>query len=128
MGENDCTRYCKSDDATVLKFSSATDVDQAAPLVRTLLQMRDRINPAVLTSMDEVGTILPNDNIHNVSTPDPLYYQASAAMFAYSFVTYAAMGVDILGMSQVSCPSRAVRARRSHLACWYATDRLVWHS
>lgn len=42
-----------------------------------------------------------DDNENNATEPTDLYYQASGATFAYSFVNVAEMGIDILGMSQV---------------------------
>jgi len=50
---------------------------------------------------DELGVILPNDNDPNAETPPAVYWNAAGAMFAYSFITLGAKGIDVLGQSQL---------------------------
>lgn len=76
-------------------------VDNVAPKIQALLQIRDRVNPRVRSSLDELGTILPDDNDNSAPVPSALYYQASGAQFAYAFVRFSQMGVDVIGMSQL---------------------------
>lgn len=62
--------------------------------------------PDVMIDADEVGVILPDDDDPKWTADEPgfpsLYWNAAAAQFAYLFGMGAGIGLDVLGMSQVS--------------------------
>jgi hypothetical protein len=56
----------------------------------------------VLTqTIDEIGVILPNDNDNNAEPFPVIYFNAVSAAFAYMFAHTAAMGIDVIGSSQL---------------------------
>jgi len=61
--------------------------------------------PHVMIDADEVGIILPDDNdpIYTATAPGfpAVYWNAAAAMYAYIFGRAAAVGLDVLGESQL---------------------------
>ncbi len=64
--------------------------------------LRNRLSPKTLIDTDEIGTFLPGDN----TRPKPLaiphaYWNLSGAMFAYVYAHLAALGVDVVGESQL---------------------------
>jgi hypothetical protein len=68
---------------------------------KAIVAARNRLSPGTKIYVDEVGTILPRDNDPGVTQPEPLYFQASGAMFAYAFSRLAQMGVEAVMMSQL---------------------------
>ena len=73
--------------------------------VKTIQGIRDALNPNVLLDADEVGVILDDDNDPKWTSTAPgfpaVYWNAAAAMYAYLFGTTAALGLDVLGESQL---------------------------
>jgi len=73
--------------------------------VRAIQGIRDALNPSVLLDADEVGVILPDDNDPKYTSTAPgfpaIYWNAAAAMYAYLFGKTAALGLDVLGESQL---------------------------
>jgi len=73
--------------------------------VAAIQAVRDALNPAVMLDADEVGVILSDDNDPKWTSDAPgfpaVYWNAAAAMYAYLFGTTAAMGLDVLGESQL---------------------------
>ena len=74
--------------------------------VRYVEQIRKRLSPATRTTLDEIGSILPGDPAGKETIPD-LYWNASAALYAYVYLEAMRMGIDIVAESQlVGYPSQ----------------------
>jgi hypothetical protein len=79
-------------------FSQA---DEFLAQVKIIEGFRKSMNPTVKTCLDEMGSILPNDNDQPpVPFPD-IYWNAGGALFAYEFGILAPLGIEILGESQL---------------------------
>lgn len=57
--------------------------------------IRKRLAPNVKTDLDELGTFINNDHI------EPIYYNLSAAVYAYLFIELSKMQIDVIGESQL---------------------------
>ena len=76
--------------------------DQFFDVVRRIEAIRTALAPSVRTTIDEAGVILPGDNDMPPSPAFPLvYWNACAAGFAYLFAHLSAIGVDVVGSSQL---------------------------
>ncbi|KAA6462179.1 glycosyl hydrolase family 39 [Acidobacteria bacterium AB60] len=80
---------------------------------RYILAIRDRLSPKTKVDTDELGVILPTDDIEiraSKAMPDHIprrYWNAAAALYAFLFVELTKMGVDVIGESQlVGYPSQ----------------------
>ncbi|PRP83305.1 hypothetical protein PROFUN_09517 [Planoprotostelium fungivorum] len=61
-----------------------SDADNFVQEVKQIIVIRDKLNPEVKLSADEVGVILPGDNTPTDDEPlNPLYWSANGAMYAY---------------------------------------------
>ena len=73
--------------------------------VSAIQAVRDALNPSVLLDADEVGVILADDNDPVWTSEKPgfpaVYWNSAAAMYGYLFGTTAALGLDVLGESQL---------------------------
>jgi hypothetical protein len=108
--------------------------DQFFETFKQIRDIRDQLSPKTLLDCDEMGSILPNDNDPQPPAINPLYWPASAGLFAYEFGNLAvlvslflprflpvlsmavglvrecvagerAQGLDIMGISQFcGCP------------------------
>lgn len=84
--------------------------DKFVDVVRFVESIRLRLSPQTRTTINEVGSILPDDI--NQGEPGMIYrtktyWNLSGAMFAYLYAQLAQMGIDILGESQlVGFPSQ----------------------
>ncbi|MBV8631830.1 MAG: glycosyl hydrolase family 39 [Silvibacterium sp.] len=93
-----------------------TFFDQADRLitnVRYVESIRKRLSPETKTDTDELGVILPTDELEirdSAAHPDripALYWNAAGALYAYLYIELSKMGVDIIGESQlVGYPSQ----------------------
>ncbi len=72
--------------------------------VQEIQNVRRQFNPSVQTDIDEIGTMMPNDNgaaeVKSLLGPSS-YWNLSGAMFAYLFGNLAAQGIQIAGESQL---------------------------
>ena len=78
--------------------------DRFADVVRYIEAIRQRLSPKTRTTINEAGSILPDDI--NQGEPGIIYrtdsyWNLSGAMFAYLYVQLAQMGIDVLGESQL---------------------------
>lgn len=80
---------------------------------RYILAIRDRLSPQTKVDTDELGVILPTDDVEikaSKAMPDhipPRYWNAAAALYGYLFVELTKLGVDVIGESQlVGYPSQ----------------------
>src|SRR6185312_5209357 len=62
-----------------------------------------RLSPKTRTTIDEIGSILDNDNeVPDRKTPIPdTYWNLSGALYAYVYLGLAHMGIDVVGESQL---------------------------
>ncbi|MFN7999088.1 MAG: glycosyl hydrolase family 39 [Bryobacteraceae bacterium] len=66
--------------------------------------IRQRLSPSTRTTINEVGSILPGDPGKVGETPRPIpdsYWNLSGAVFAYLYGNLAALGIDVVGESQL---------------------------
>ncbi len=72
--------------------------------VQEIQNVRRQYNPNVQTDIDEIGTMMPNDNgadqVKAMLGNDP-YWNLSGAMFAYLFGNLAVQGIQVIGESQL---------------------------
>ena len=87
-----------------------TFFDQASrfvDLVRYIQAMRARLSPGTATDIDELGAILPNDNVTPRGPIPDSYWNLCSAMYAYLYSELAQLGVEVVGESQlVGYPSQ----------------------
>ncbi len=70
--------------------------------VRAVEKIRRRLSPQTLTDVDELGSILPDDTAPRLARPIPhMYWNLSGAMYAYMYAKLAAMGIHVVGESQL---------------------------
>jgi len=78
--------------------------DQADTFINevvNIISIRNSMNPNVKIDIDEIGVILPDDNVDDpIPIPDP-YWNAAGAMYAYLVGNLAPLGINILGQSQL---------------------------
>jgi hypothetical protein len=82
-------------------------------ITRYILAIRDRLSPDTKIDTDELGVILPTDDLEikaSKAMPDHIphrYWNAAASLYAYLFVELSKLGVDVIGESQlVGYPSQ----------------------
>jgi hypothetical protein len=93
-----------------------TFFNQAAGFLATtryILAIRDLLSPQTKIDTDELGVILPTDDVEiraSKAMPDHIphrYWNAAGALYAYLFVELSKLGVDVIGESQlVGYPSQ----------------------
>ncbi len=67
-----------------------------------IIALRDRLSPKTMIDTDEIGVFLPGDNTRAKPLPVPrAYWNLSGAMFAYVYARLAALGVNVVGESQL---------------------------
>jgi hypothetical protein len=71
--------------------------------VKFIESIRKRLSPTTKTTIDELGSILDNDNdVPDRKTPIPdSYWNLSGALYAYTYLSLAHMGIDVVGESQL---------------------------
>ncbi len=81
-----------------------SEADGFLGIVQQIQNIRRQYNPSIATDIDEIGTMMPNDNgasqVQAMLGNDP-YWNLSGAMFAYLFGNLAAQGIQITGESQL---------------------------
>lgn len=94
------------------QYSFFDQADKFLVAVRYIEEIRKRLSPETRTTLDEVGAILPTDwhpdTPYDPGPPIPkIYWNASAAVYAYLYLETAKMGIDVVGESQlVGFPSQ----------------------
>jgi hypothetical protein len=89
------------------QYTFFDEADRFLTSVRYIEAIRRRLSPSTRTTIDEIGSVLPNYN--SVKDPHfpPIYYAASGALYAYVYIETARLGVDVVGESQlVGFPSQ----------------------
>ena len=70
-------------------------------IVRQVELIRTSLSPSTRTHIDEIGVILPDDNDPAAVQFPTVYWNAVAASFAYLFGHLSAVGIDMVGSSQL---------------------------
>ena len=80
-----------------------SNYDEFCGIVEKVDAIRMQLSPTTRVTVDEAGVILPDDNsIQPPAGPiPPLYWAAAASGFAYLFARLSALGVDVVGCSQL---------------------------
>jgi hypothetical protein len=76
--------------------------DAFFPVAKTIFGIRDKLNPTVKIDMNEVGTILSDDNDPNAPVFPGIYWNAASSFFVYVWGNLVDMGLDVIGMSQLA--------------------------
>ncbi|CAF1348508.1 unnamed protein product [Adineta steineri] len=69
--------------------------------VEQIEQIRKNLSPQTRTTIDELGVILPNDNDPNAPLFPLIYWNAAAALYAYSWGKLSRQNIDVVGHSQL---------------------------
>ena len=80
--------------------------DRFLATVRYIEMIRQRLSPTTRTTINEIGSISADDGLQtkkdHVTAPiPPEYWRLSGGTYAYLFGNLAAMGIDVLGESQL---------------------------
>ncbi|HVS96547.1 MAG TPA: hypothetical protein VHE54_08665 [Puia sp.] len=89
--------------ADVMQYTFWDRADGFLNATRFIESIRKRLSPTTRTTIDELGSILDNDNdVPDRKTPIPdAYWPLSGALYAYTWLGLAHMGIDIVGESQL---------------------------
>lgn len=69
--------------------------------VEAIEEIRKNLSPQTRTTINELGVILPEDN-SPTAPPFPLiYWNAAAALYAYSWLRLSRLSIDVVGHSQL---------------------------
>ncbi|HTJ11946.1 MAG TPA: hypothetical protein VL547_07970, partial [Dinghuibacter sp.] len=69
--------------------------------VKFVESIRKRLSPSTKTTVDELGSILDNDNVADRAPIPASYWNLSGALYAYTWLGLASQGIDIVGESQL---------------------------
>ena len=93
------------EDLSAAQFTFFEQADNFLDEVRYIESIRKRLSPETRTTIDETGTILPDDfnqaKMGYVSKPiQGAYWNLSAAVYAYLYAQLVRLGIDVVGESQ----------------------------
>jgi hypothetical protein len=83
------------------QYTFFEQADHFLDVVRYVESIRQRLSPDVRTDMDELGTILPDDNILLRAPIPESYWNLCGAMYAYLYAELATLAIDVAGESQL---------------------------
>ena len=86
--------------AEAYQFTFFDQADRFIATARYIESIRRRLSPSTQTTVNEVGSILPDDSNINTAIPDS-YWNLSGACFAYVFGRLTELGVKVVGESQL---------------------------
>jgi len=69
--------------------------------VEHIEEIRKSLSPETRTTIDELGIILPDDNIPGAPQFPMIYWNAAAALYAYGWAQISRQGIDVVGQSQL---------------------------
>jgi hypothetical protein len=72
--------------------------DHFLDTVRKVEAIRQRLSPATMTDIDELGVIANDDNTWK---HQPIYWNAAGAMYAYLYLELGKLGIEYVGESQL---------------------------
>src|SRR5579859_1526624 len=87
----------------VMQYTFWDRADGFLNVAKFVESIRKRLSPTTKTTIDELGSILDNDNVVPDRT-DPIpggYWNLSGALYAYTYLGLARLGIDIVGESQL---------------------------
>lgn len=88
----------------VFQYKCFEDATSFLNIVRYIEDIRKRLSPNTFTTVDEIGTIIGKMDGKGIPSD---YYNLSGAMYAYIFMQFTKMGIDVAGESQlVGFPSQ----------------------
>ena len=89
--------------ADVMQYTFWDQAEGFLKEVKFIESIRKRLSPATKTTIDELGSILDNDNdVPDRKTPIPdTYWNLSGALYAYTYLSLTHMGIDVVGESQL---------------------------
>ena len=89
--------------ADVMQYTFWDQAEGFLKAVKFIESIRKRLSPTTKTTIDELGSILDNDNdVPDRKTPIPdSYWNLSGALYAYTYLALAHMGIDVVGESQL---------------------------
>ena len=76
-------------------------LDNFVPGVEAIEQIRKSLSPQTRTTIDELGVILADDNAPTAPQFPLIYWNAAAALYAYSWLRLSRLSIDIVGHSQL---------------------------
>jgi hypothetical protein len=69
--------------------------------VEKVEEIRKNLSSETRTTIDELGVILANDNSPSAPQFPLIYWNAAAALYAYSWLKLSRLSIDIVGHSQL---------------------------
>ena len=89
--------------ADVMQYTFWDQAEGFLKAVKFIESIRKRLSPTTKTTIDELGSILENDNdVPDRKTPIPdSYWNLSGALYANTYLALAHMGIDVVGESQL---------------------------
>jgi hypothetical protein len=88
-----------------MQYTFFDQADGFLAATRYIEQIKQRHSPGTKTFLNELGSILATDNDSNTgapAVPEPKgYWNLSGALYAYLYAETAALGVDVVGESQL---------------------------
>lgn len=69
--------------------------------VEQIEEIRKILSPETRTTIDELGVILPDDNTPGVPQFPLIFWNAAAALYAYSWAKLSQQNIDVVGESQL---------------------------
>src|SRR5205085_11100340 len=76
-------------------YSFFGQADHFLDVVRYIEAIRQRLSPQTQTTIDELGAILPQDNVMPYRPIPDSYWNLCAAMYAYLYAHLADLGIDV---------------------------------
>jgi hypothetical protein len=70
-------------------------------VTRFIESIRKRLSPTTKTTINELGSILANDNDPQRPPIPDAYWNLSGALYAYTYLGLAHLGIDVIGESQL---------------------------
>ena len=89
------------DSADSWPYTFFAQADNFLNEVRFIETVRKRLSPETQTTIDEVGAILPDDNVSSRNPIPDSYWNLCAAMYAYLYARLSWLGIDAVGESQL---------------------------
>lgn len=84
------------------QYTLFQQADEYLATVRSVEAIRRRLAPDTLTDIDEFGSILPTDAPPGIGpTPPAIWWNTSAAVYAYMYLQLARLQIPILGEAQL---------------------------
>ena len=69
--------------------------------VEQIEEIRKILSPETRTTIDELGVILPDDNIPGAAQFPLVFWNAGAALYAYAWAKLSRQAIDVIGHSQL---------------------------